>query len=154
MSTVTWARMLSMCALIAQRSIGIIPRWRLTKHCQRNVNFTTFSDNSGTEPPRVQLRAPTSYATRLTGNDLRQLCTTDPRECRSYIATVNLPQLRQNQTGCGRCRNSPLPPGLGSRGRGSVRPEDVIQAAIERGRGLVAKTLTGRSPSVTAAAEW
>jgi hypothetical protein len=48
-----------MCALIAQRSIGTIPRWRLTKHCQRNVNFATFSDdNSGTEPPRVQLRAP------------------------------------------------------------------------------------------------
>ena len=45
MSSVTWVRTLSMCALTAQRSIGTIPRWRLTKHCQRNVNFTAFSDD-------------------------------------------------------------------------------------------------------------
>jgi hypothetical protein len=35
--------------------------------------------------------AATAYgqpAALLTGNDLRQLCTTDLRECRSYIATV------------------------------------------------------------------
>ena len=45
MSSVTWARTLSMCALIAQRSIGTILHWRLTKHARRNVNFTTFSDD-------------------------------------------------------------------------------------------------------------
>jgi hypothetical protein len=35
------------------------------------------------------LWAATAYAQPvLTGDDLRQLCTTDPRECASYIATV------------------------------------------------------------------
>jgi uncharacterized Zn-finger protein len=39
-------------ALIAQRSIGTIPRWRLTKHARRNVNSTTFfDDNSGRNCP-------------------------------------------------------------------------------------------------------
>jgi hypothetical protein len=34
-----------MYALIAQRSIGTILHWRLTKQAQRNVNFTAFCDD-------------------------------------------------------------------------------------------------------------
>ena len=34
-----------MCALIAQRFIGTILHWRLTKRARRNVNFTAFSDD-------------------------------------------------------------------------------------------------------------
>jgi hypothetical protein len=30
-----------MCALIARRFIATTPRWRLTRHAQRNANFTT-----------------------------------------------------------------------------------------------------------------
>ena len=42
MSSATWARTLSMCAPIAQRSIATTPRCRLTKHARRNANFTTL----------------------------------------------------------------------------------------------------------------
>ena len=44
MSSATWARTLSMCALIARRSIATIRRWRLAKHAQQHANFTTFAD--------------------------------------------------------------------------------------------------------------
>jgi len=40
---VTWARTLSMCALIARRSIATTLRWRPTKRARRNVNSMTSS---------------------------------------------------------------------------------------------------------------
>jgi hypothetical protein len=47
MSSVTWARTLSMCAPIARRSIATTLRWRLTKRAQQNANFTTSSSDFG-----------------------------------------------------------------------------------------------------------